>query len=280
MIVKNKRKRIFIWGVIAIVFCYFCLSITRIFWYDTFVVAGSSMYPTLLNGDKVLVDKTIFGARIYNGIKSVSSRSLDADRLTASRSLQHNDIVVLNSIYPYDKNKIEFKINITNCKRIIGLPGDTLKIADGYYVNSSFGGSLGHIVSQKILSDIDDEFVNLDAFPKDSVSNWTIRNFGPMYIPAKGDTILIDKSNISVYHNLIEYETLKSLSLSDNETIPYIFKNNYYFVSGDDVCNSLDSRYYGLVPEIYIIGVITKILYSYNPDIDVYRDSRVFMSVL
>ena len=105
MIVKNKRKRIFIWGVIAIVFCYFCLSITRIFWYDTFVVAGSSMYPTLLNGDKVLVDKTIFGARIYNGIKSVSSRSLDADRLTASRSLQHNDIVVLNSIYPYDKNK-------------------------------------------------------------------------------------------------------------------------------------------------------------------------------
>jgi signal peptidase I len=100
------------------------------------------------------------------------------------------------------------------------------------------------------------------CFPYDSVNyRWNIKDFGPLFVPASGSTILLDTLNILLYRNLIEYETDKVLSvregsvyLKDEKISAYTFQMNYYFMAGDYIFDSKDSRYWGLLPEDCIIG--------------------------
>ena len=82
---------------------------------------------------------------------------------------------------------------------------------------------------------------------------WTIQDFGPLYIPAKGDTLVLDTLNVNLYGKEIAYET--GIRPSPGEGF-YVFKNNWYFLGGDNVLNSRDSRYIGLVPEQFIVGIV------------------------
>ena len=100
---------------------------------------------------------------------------------------------------------------------------------------------------------------NASVFCK--MNNWSIDNLGPIYIPKNGDTLLVSTKSVSPYINMITYETGEELTIS-NDTVYlnkknikyYVFKKNYYFVTGDYPYNSYDSRYWGLLPEDHIIG--------------------------
>ena len=92
---------------------------------------------------------------------------------------------------------------------------------------------------------------------------WTIKNMGPLYVPGKGDKIHLDTLAARIYDRLIEYECGAKPIISDGNvyvnglrTNAYTFKSNYYFFAGDNVLNSKDSRYIGLVPEDYIVGIV------------------------
>jgi signal peptidase I len=93
-------------------------------------------------------------------------------------------------------------------------------------------------------------------FPNHPFFQWTITDFGPYYIPRKGDTMKLTKSNTILYKTLIEYESGKEPIILKS----YTFKNNYYFVAGDNLFSSKDSRYFGVIPEDYIIGVVTNVI--------------------
>lgn len=93
-------------------------------------------------------------------------------------------------------------------------------------------------------------------FPNHPFFQWTITDFGPYYIPRKGDTIELTKVNTILYKILIEYESGKEPIILKS----YTFKNNYYFVAGDNLFSSKDSRYFGVIPEDYIIGVVTNVI--------------------
>ena len=82
----------------------------RAFVADTFIVPSDSMQPTLMPGDKVKVDKLIFGARIYKSLDFTDGR-LECWRTRGRRGLRPNDIIVFN--YPINDGKIGFKINYT-----------------------------------------------------------------------------------------------------------------------------------------------------------------------
>lgn len=84
-------------------------------------------------------------------------------------------------------------------------------------------------------------------------STWTIKDFGPLYIPRAGDIIDLSPKNILLYGKLMEYETGR---IHDTASEQYTFMENYCFLAGDNVLNSNDSRYFGLVPEKYIVGVV------------------------
>lgn len=90
---------------------------------------------------------------------------------------------------------------------------------------------------------------------------WNGDNMGPIYIPEEGKTVAINKETLPFYKKIIgEYEG-NDLEVNGDQIIingkaatTYTFKQNYYWMMGDNRHNSLDSRYWGFVPEDHVVG--------------------------
>ncbi|MET3731614.1 signal peptidase I [Moheibacter stercoris] len=98
-----------------------------------------------------------------------------------------------------------------------------------------------------------------NSFPIDR--NWNQDYYGSYYVPKKGDVVKLDKSTIELYRRIIrdfEHNELKVVGdkyyINGQETNQYTIQQNYYFMSGDNRNQSLDSRFFGPVPEDHIIG--------------------------
>jgi signal peptidase I len=106
------------------------------------------------------------------------------------------------------------------------------------------------------------ETVEYNIFPDAAKFPWNGDFFGPLVIPAKGMTIAIDSMTLATYGKTIvlydHNEDAKiengKLLIDGKEVTSYTFKQNYYFMMGDNRHNSLDSRYWGFVPEDHIVG--------------------------
>lgn len=112
----------------------------------------------------------------------------------------------------------------------------------------------------------------LDLFPNDTVyCKWTIDNYGPLYIPAKGATIKLTPEIYSRYERVIRTYEGNSFEMKNGkflvngkETDWYTFKMNYFWLMGDNRHNSLDSRYWGFVPEDHVVGKASLIFFSWD----------------
>lgn len=273
------------------IFLYGMWLLCRAFLFDQFVIPTDSMFPTLIPGDKVIVDKTIMGARIYSDFNFNSKGGeLRCWRTRGTRSLRHNDIVVFN--FPHHDRKINFIINNVFCKRVLALPGDTIWTEDGFYKNNNYKGVLGieseqQRFSQKADSLLPNEVLNTFPFDDEHIP-YTTKNMHPVYVPRRGDIIDITPYEAAYYRMLLEWETGKQISwdwetgsvYADGNPFPkHEFKHNYYFMAGDYVLDSNDSRYWGLVPEEYIVGIVTHISYSKNRTTNKLRFDRLLKKI-
>jgi signal peptidase I len=125
----------------------------------------------------------------------------------------------------------------------------------------------------------------LDAFPytlynptfgikKNKNMTWSQDNFGPLWVPKKDATITINDSTLTLYGNtIVDYEHLEDVKVDQGKLLidgkavdKYTFKQDYYFMSGDNRHNSLDSRYWGFVPEDHVVGKAFFIWLSLDPN--------------
>jgi signal peptidase I len=129
-----------------------------------------------------------------------------------------------------------------------------------------------------------------DIFPTVMNTSWNGDNYGPLVVPAKGMTIAVNETTLSLYGATIRlYEHHKNvhasngtLTIDGRKIDKYTFRQDYYFMMGDNRNNSLDSRYWGFVPADHVVGKPLFIMFSVDKHADLLhriRWDRLFTSI-
>lgn len=270
------------WYVMVVGLCLaVCRTGMQVFLFSSYHIPSDSMSPTLLPGDYIVVDKTYMGARLFDLEDAFAHRPLDIRRTWGRGKLKAGDVAVFNYPYPQTRDSIGFDVMTYYVKRCIGTPGDSVEIAEGHYMLNGkrmgvFPKPVRHL--QDSLHEVFSigakkiEGVSAKAFPKKRQVGWSIVGFGPMYVPKKGDIMVLNERHYLLYRRLIEWEQGKKLEWADGAAFmegkklaAYHFRKSYYFMGGDNVFNSVDSRYWGLVPEEFVAGKVAAIWKSVDP---------------
>jgi signal peptidase I len=217
-------------------------------------------------GDTISIREGILSV---NGQPSeVPAHSATDYRVTTSRVISEDELrdagISLNS----DEQSPDFDIAGTNVYRInlTATEVDILKKIPGVI---SVNREIADIMS--------------GVYPYDRKFNWSIDNFGPLWIPKKGATITLTPENVVLYKRVIfvyENNTWEErdgkIFINGKEATSYTFKMNYYWMMGDNRHRSQDSRYWGFVPEDHIVGSAWLIWMSYDKGI---RWNRLFKTI-
>ncbi|RZJ67063.1 MAG: signal peptidase I [Flavobacterium sp.] len=158
----------------------------------------------------------------------------------------------------------------------------TMKGAEELRAKKADIDSLVRIILPKAKSGV------TEMFPKNT-TNWSLDNFGPIYVPQEGKTVALTLASLPFYKKIItEYEGNKldvsgdQIKVNGQVATSYTFKQNYYWMMGDNRHKSEDSRYWGFVPENHIVGKPVFIWMSLDGSasgLDKIRWERMFTTV-
>ncbi|MCF0186739.1 MAG: signal peptidase I [Bacteroidaceae bacterium] len=279
---------VFLWTLIALFLAWEGLRITT---FASFTIPTGSMEPSILPGECIYVNKWTIGARIFHVFDAIDGKPVNIRRLPGMRRIEHDDIVVFNFPYQlYDRKQDSIRLNMKTyfAKRCIGLPGEDVEIRDGIYrVNGKNLPSRQPTVEKANPfypdSLMQQDFHEKTVFRIDTAQHWTQKEFGPLHIPRKGEEIRLTNANVNIYRNLIAWEQAQQVRqsdgriwLGDSAVASYRFLKDYYFMAGDNALHSVDSRYWGLVPEEFVVGVAAFVWKSVDPFTNRWRWERLF----
>ncbi len=261
-----------------------------------FRIPTGSMEDSLLVGDFLLANKFVYGIRSPDWIGIPYTKigfTIPFFRTPGFRKPQKGDVVIFK--YPRD-------VSLNYIKRCVAASGDTVMVRNK--VLTINGVPFPNPPKSKFIYSLyPPEFQEYNIFPPRSGSR---DQYGPVRVPAPGDTFHFTDSNrflwaerfqLAVYEghkleflyrgqkiplnleNQTEWPTIIERSGAGdfaidgrrlNETA-YTVKNRHYFLMGDNRDNSLDSRYWGFLPERLVVGEALVIYWSWNGDVPLYR---------
>jgi signal peptidase I len=227
------------------------------------------MNNTLIGGDFILISKASYKLSTPAVIPFTNIKLSQSNLISFSKP-SREDVVIFKSTA--EILGVDSLANSHFIKRVIGLPGDTLRIVNKEVLINNRKmrppkESVIDIVQIKKQGSAEE-----GIFP--SGRRWNSDNYGPIRIPAKGDTISISPKNINDWQVLINLEQgLGAVSVEGtvvnvkNKPVrEYIIQKDYYFLLGDNRDESFDSRHFGFVPEDAIIGKAKFVYWSLRSD--------------
>ena len=280
---------------------------------------GYQLYPNRPNPDSLTTEQRL---RLYNEIKQLGRRYIEENRAEfggiatrpadrrenyvkrcvglPGQTLQIKDRIVYldgkankepdNVQYTYyvklkrhltDEEMLEWKITMEDLTQLNQYGYMPLTMT----AYNALKGNKDLVESIQLVTDASE----WEIYPLNGNYHWTRDNYGPVWIPKKGESIDLTLENLPVYERPIRvYEGNElevrngKIFINGEQTTKYTFKMDYYWMMGDNRHNSADSRYWGFVPEDHIVGKPIFIWWSSDPDrhgISGIRWSRLFRMV-
>ena len=274
---------------------------------DTLTIEDGIIY---INGkESIMPDraKPIFGHKAYNA-KGISARKLINacyDDLTRKFLITNISQPILDALRPHllmianpDPSNYQvltgskgLPLNIVQQYRIQAK--ELLETQKSLFLTLKEAEELPNVVTLDSLKrNINSKRTYNDSyFPNNVRYNWNEDQFGPLVMPKKGATVQLNSKNVALYKKIISDYELNNLELSGDDikingftADTYTFKQDYYWMMGDNRHRSEDSRFWGFVPEDHIVGKPVFIWMSIDGFMDGLRNwkirwERVFTTV-
>jgi len=243
--------------------------IIKAFALDAFKIPSTSMENTLQPGDFILANKFAYNISTPREIPFVNL-PIPQYKFFEVGKPKINDIVIFE--FPKGFESDPLKGGSKYIKRVIAGPHDTLRITDGQiFVNSKFINLPPTFKTPKFINNEDSVRQEIIYPPG---AKWNRISYGPIIIPAKGDSIKIAPENFEKWQSVIVMDHGERSLLSEGTIVTldgraiseYVLKQDHYFVIGDNFEESMDSRHFGFITDNMIIGKAMFIYWSYNSE--------------